>query len=152
MRHECKLQHFQAAGPLVVLTIKAWDQYQNDGQAACTWLSWPTVTWNSSALLLKRKSYCCISKRYSSTVGGFLYETLNYALPKNRHQYVRKLFTTSGLLLDLKKLTNNTFYPKKNGHVEQYSPAFVVKLRQYVSDNQKYWDQYVKILTSDYDT
>lgn len=58
------------------------------------------------------------------------YELTNYVA-----QFVSKRFTALCLFLGVEKLTTTTYHPQTKGQVEQYSRAFVARVRHYVSEH-----------------
>ena len=80
-----------------------------------------------------------------------------YALPEtllsdNGTQFTSKFFEEICTTLGVKHLTTTTYHPQANGQVERYNRTLVARLRHYVAENQRDWDEFVQPLTYAYNT
>ena len=74
----------------------------------------------------------------------------NKLLTDNGPQFESKLFAAICQFLGVKHSTTTAYHPQTNGQTERYNRTLVERLRHYVSDHQKSWDEYVQPLTYAY--
>ena len=74
----------------------------------------------------------------------------SFLLTDNGPQFVAKFFAAICLLLGVKQHTITAYHPQTNGQVERYNKTLVSRLRHYVADHQRNWDEFVQPLTYAY--
>lgn len=71
-------------------------------------------------------------------------------LSVNGQKFICKFFTSSWFFVGTTKPTTKALYSQTNGQLKRYSKTLVLRLRLYIADNRKSWDNFVQPLTYAY--
>ena len=81
----------------------------------------------------------------------------NYGIPKvvltdNGSQFTSGFFRTVCRILGITKVFTTEYHPQTNGQAERYNRTLLAALRNYVSDSQRDWDEWLGPVTYAYNT
>ena len=71
-------------------------------------------------------------------------------LTDNGPQFTAKFFAPVGRLLGIRYVLTTAYQPQTNGQAERFNCTLATRLRLYVSEHQREWDDYVQPLTYAY--
>ena len=75
-----------------------------------------------------------------------------YVLTDNGPQFAAKFFDAVCALLGVQYYLTTAYHPQSNGQTERFNHTLVQRLRHYVEEHQRDWDDYVQRLTFGYNT
>ena len=75
---------------------------------------------------------------------------LSYVLTDNGPQFAAKFFEAVCIINGIKHVFTTAYHPQTNGQVERFNKTLAARLRHYVSEHQKDWDEFVQPLTYAY--
>ena len=79
------------------------------------------------------------------------YGAPSYVLTDNGPQFAAKLFEAVCIMICIKHVITTAYHPQTNGQVERFDKTLAAKIRHYVAEHQKDWDEFVQPLTYAYD-
>ena len=82
----------------------------------------------------------------------YVYGALHYVLTENGPQFAAKFFDAVCALLGVRHYLTTAYHPQSNGRTERFNRTLTQRLRNYVEEHQRVWDDYVQPLTFAYDT
>ena len=74
----------------------------------------------------------------------------NILLTDNGPQFTAKFFDAVCGLLGCRHVLTTAYHPQTNGQAEKFNRTLATRLRHYVSEHQRDWDDYVHLLTYAY--
>lgn len=78
------------------------------------------------------------------------HDILTYLMTEKGLQFVSKFFAAVTARLGTRHLMTTAYRPQTNGQVERFNRTVVARLRHFVTEHQTNWDQYVQLLTHEY--
>ena len=82
----------------------------------------------------------------------YVYGAPRYVLTDNGPQFAAKFFDAVCALLGVRHYLTTAYHPQSNGQTERFNRTLVQRLRHYVEEHQRDWDDYVQPLTFAYNT
>ncbi|CDF38306.1 unnamed protein product [Chondrus crispus] len=82
----------------------------------------------------------------------YVYGAPRYMLTDNGPQFAAKFFDAVCALLGVRPYLTTAYHPQTNGQTERFNRTLVQRLRHYVEEHQRDWDDYVQPLTFAYNT
>ena len=80
----------------------------------------------------------------------YAYGAPSYVLTDNGPQFAAKFFEAVCTMIGNKHVFTTAYHPQTNGQVERFKKTLAARLRHYVAENQKDWDEFVQPLTYAY--
>ena len=77
----------------------------------------------------------------------YAYGAPSYVLTDNGPQFAAKLFEAVCTMIGIKHVLTTAYHPQTNGQVERFNKTLAARLRHYVAEHQKDWDEFVQPLT-----
>ncbi|CDF40922.1 unnamed protein product [Chondrus crispus] len=82
----------------------------------------------------------------------YVYGAPRYVLTDNGPQFAAKFFDAVCALLGVRHYLTTAYHPQTNGQTERFNRTLVQRLRHYVAEHQRDWDEYIQPLTFAYNT
>ncbi|CDF32918.1 unnamed protein product [Chondrus crispus] len=82
----------------------------------------------------------------------YVYGAPRYVLTDNGPQFAAKFFDAVCALLGVRHYLTTAYHPQSNGQTERFNRTLVQRLRHYVEEHQRDWDDYLQPLTFAYNT
>ncbi|CDF38169.1 unnamed protein product [Chondrus crispus] len=82
----------------------------------------------------------------------YVYGAPRYMLTDNGPQFAAKFFDAVCALLGVRHYLTTAYHPQTNGQTERFNRTLVQRLRHYVAEHQRDWDEYIQPLTFAYNT
>ena len=80
----------------------------------------------------------------------YAYGAPSYVLTDNGPQFAAKFFEAVCAMIGIKHVFTTAYHPQTNGQVERFNKTLAARLRHYVAEHQKDWDEFVQPLTYAY--
>ena len=153
VRHQKDLKLFPAAGPLEFVAMDLLGPL-------------PKTTHGNRHVLVMTDRFTKLTRSIplrtttaSVVASAFLdhwvypYGAPRYVLTDNGPQFAAKFFdAVACALLGVRHYLTTAYHPQTNGQTERFNRTLVARLRHYVEEHQRDWDDYVQPLTFAYNT
>ena len=81
---------------------------------------------------------------------AYAYGAPSYVLTDNSPQFAAKFFEAICTMIGIKHVFTTAYHPQTNGQVDRFKKTLAARLRHYVGEHQKDWDEFVQPLTYAY--
>lgn len=81
---------------------------------------------------------------------AYVYGPPQHLLTDNGSNFTSKFFQSICLAIGSKNLFTTAYHPQTNGQAERYNRTLVTRLRHFVAEHQRNWDEFVQPLTYAY--